>query len=139
VLGRPSGRPSGDPILSAARDLPPRSASTARPSGILLVAVTVRTLRYCHANKEAILTAMLDRSIGSVTRRCDQALAEAGDDPMERLRNLSEFPTLYVANHLRVRRWMRRCEPVPLSLPPASGAAPSDDLSSCWWAPSSRA
>lgn len=63
------------------------------------VGVTVPALYYHHANKEAILAALLDRSIGSVIERCEQALAEAGDDPADRFRNLIECLVLYMANH----------------------------------------
>lgn len=63
------------------------------------VGVTVPALYYHHANKEAILAALLDRSIGSVIERCEQALSEAGDDPADRFRNLIECLVLYMANH----------------------------------------
>jgi AcrR family transcriptional regulator len=63
------------------------------------VGVTVPALYYHHANKEAILAALLDRSIGSVIERCEQALTEAGDDPADRFRNLVECLVLYMANH----------------------------------------
>jgi AcrR family transcriptional regulator len=64
-----------------------------------LVGVTVPALYYHHANKEAILAALLDRSIQSVIGRCEQALAEAGSDPVGRFRNLIECLALYMANH----------------------------------------
>jgi AcrR family transcriptional regulator len=63
------------------------------------VGVTVPALYYHHANKEAILAALLDRSIGSVIWRCEQALSEAGDDAADRFRNLIECLALYMANH----------------------------------------
>jgi AcrR family transcriptional regulator len=63
------------------------------------VGVTVPALYYHHANKENILTALLDRSIRSVIRRCEQALAEAGTDPAARFRNLVECLALYMASH----------------------------------------
>ena len=63
------------------------------------VGVTVPALYYHHANKEAILSALLDRSIGSVIERCEQALSEAGEDPADRFRNLIECLALYMANH----------------------------------------
>jgi AcrR family transcriptional regulator len=63
------------------------------------VGVTVPALYYHHANKEAILAALLDRSIGSVSERCEQAVSEAGDNPADRFRNLIECLTLYMANH----------------------------------------
>ena len=63
------------------------------------VGVTVPALYYHHANKEAILSALLDRSISSVIERCEQALSEAADDPADRFRNLVECLALYMANH----------------------------------------
>ena len=68
------------PILSPRGTFSTRSASTARPSGDIAgrVGVTVPALYYHHANKEAILTALLDRSISSVIERCEQALGEGG-------------------------------------------------------------
>lgn len=63
------------------------------------VGVTVPALYYHHVNKEAILTALLDRSIRSVIWRCEQALAEAGSDPAARFRNLIECLALYMASH----------------------------------------
>jgi AcrR family transcriptional regulator len=89
------------PILATARDLFYEvgfHGATVRDIASR-VGVTVPALYYHHANKEAILTALLDRSIRSVTERCEQALAEAGDDPWSRFRNLIECLTLYMANH----------------------------------------
>jgi AcrR family transcriptional regulator len=63
------------------------------------VGVTVPALYYHHANKEAILSALLDRSIGSVIGRCEQALSEAGEDPADQFRNIVECLALYMANH----------------------------------------
>jgi AcrR family transcriptional regulator len=89
------------PILSAARDLFYQAGfhgttvrDIARRTGL-----TVPALYYHHANKEAILAALLDRSISSVIVRCEQALAEAGDDPASRFRNLIECLVRYMANH----------------------------------------
>jgi AcrR family transcriptional regulator len=91
------------PILSAARDLFYEvgfHGTTVRDIAGR-VGVTVPALYYHHANKEAILTALLDGSISSVIQRCEQALVEAGDDPVDRFRNLIECLTLYMANHLK--------------------------------------
>jgi AcrR family transcriptional regulator len=89
------------PILSAARDLfyqlgfhGTTVRDIARRTGL-----TVPALYYHHANKEAVLAALLDRSIASVIERCEQALGEAGDDPAARFRNLIECLVLYMANH----------------------------------------
>jgi AcrR family transcriptional regulator len=89
------------PILATARDLFYEvgfHGTTVRDIASR-VGVTVPALYYHHANKEAILAALLDRSIGSVIGRCEQALREAGDDPADRFRNLIECLALYMANH----------------------------------------
>lgn len=89
------------PILSAARELfyevgfhGTTVRDIARRTG-----VTVPTLYYYYANKEAILAALLDSSISSVIERCGQALAEADGEPAQRFRNLIECLVLYMANH----------------------------------------
>jgi AcrR family transcriptional regulator len=61
--------------------------------------VTVPALYYHHGNKEGILAALLNQIIDSVTRRCEQALEEAGDAPAARFRNLIECLVLYMAEH----------------------------------------
>jgi TetR/AcrR family transcriptional regulator, cholesterol catabolism regulator len=89
------------PILSVARDLFHEvgfHGTTVRDIAGR-VGVTVPTLYYHHANKEAILADLLDRSIRSVIGRCEQALAEAGDGPADRFRNLIECLALYMASH----------------------------------------
>jgi len=89
------------PILSAARDLFFQfgfHGTTVRDIA-RHTRLTVPALYYHHANKEAVLAALLDRSISSVIERCEQALAEAGDDPAARFRNLIECLVLYMANH----------------------------------------
>ena len=91
------------PILATARDLFYEvgfHGTTVRDIASR-VGVTVPALYYHHANKEAILAALLDRSISNVIDRCQQALSEAGDDPAERFRNLVECLALYMANHLK--------------------------------------
>jgi AcrR family transcriptional regulator len=89
------------PILSVARDLFYEvgfHGTTVRDIAAR-VGVTVPALYYHHANKEAILAALLDRSISAVIWRCEQALAEAGEDPADRFRNLIECLALYMASH----------------------------------------
>jgi AcrR family transcriptional regulator len=89
------------PILSVARDLFYEvgfHGTTVRDIAAR-VGVTVPALYYHHANKEAILAALLDRSIRAVIWRCEQALAEAGEDPADRFRNLIECLALYMASH----------------------------------------
>jgi AcrR family transcriptional regulator len=89
------------PILATARDLFYEvgfHGTTVRDIARRL-RVTVPALYYHHANKEAILSALLDRSINSVIERCEQALSEAGADPADRFRNLIECLALYMANH----------------------------------------
>lgn len=60
---------------------------------------TVPALYYHHANKEAILYTLLDDSINAVLERCEQALAEAGDDPLQRFTNVIECLALYMTQH----------------------------------------
>jgi len=89
------------PILATARDLFYEvgfHGTTVRDIASR-VGVTVPALYYHHANKEAILSALLDRSISNVIARCEQALSEAGEDPADRFRNLIECLALYMANH----------------------------------------
>ena len=89
------------PILSTARDCFYETGfhGTSVRDIARLVGVTVPALYYHHANKEAILAALLNRSIESVIGRCEQALSEAGSDPADRFRNLIECLALYMANH----------------------------------------
>lgn len=61
--------------------------------------ITVPALYYHHENKEAILFAILDAAIDSVTTRCQEALAEAAPDPCARFENLIECITLHMAQH----------------------------------------
>jgi AcrR family transcriptional regulator len=60
---------------------------------------TVPALYYHHQNKEAILFTLLDDSISAVIQRCEQALDDAGDDPLQRFRNLIECLVLYMTQH----------------------------------------
>jgi AcrR family transcriptional regulator len=60
---------------------------------------TVPALYYHHENKEAILFALLDNSISAVIARCELALNEAGDDPLQRFRNLIEGLALFMTQH----------------------------------------
>ena len=61
--------------------------------------LTVPALYYHHANKEAILAALLDHSITEVINRIQSALADAGPDPTDRFNNLIQCLVLYMANH----------------------------------------
>jgi AcrR family transcriptional regulator len=61
--------------------------------------VTVPVLYYYHENKEAILFSLLDGSITSVISRCEQAIAEAPDEPGATFRYLVECLVLYMAQH----------------------------------------
>jgi AcrR family transcriptional regulator len=66
------------------------------------VGMTVPALYYHHENKEAILVALLDRSITKVQQLCDDALLEAGDDPASRFLNLVECLVLYMAHSTKM-------------------------------------
>lgn len=63
------------------------------------VGVTVPALYYHHANKEAILVAVLEAAIADLQERGEAAIADAGDDPVQQLANLVEAVVL----HLTVR------------------------------------
>jgi len=63
------------------------------------VGVTVPALYYHHANKQAILAALLDHAMDMVTRHLDAALTAAGDDPVRRLTAAVEAIALYMAHH----------------------------------------
>ncbi|MFG2043663.1 TetR/AcrR family transcriptional regulator [Dactylosporangium sp. NPDC048998] len=66
------------------------------------VGITVPALYYHHENKEAILVALLDRSITQLRQLCDEALADAGDDPVRRFLNLVECLVLYMAHSTKM-------------------------------------
>ena len=60
---------------------------------------TVPALYYHYENKEAILFTLLDDSISAVVEHCQQALADAGDDHLQRFRNLIECLALHMTQH----------------------------------------
>ncbi|MGP4005756.1 TetR/AcrR family transcriptional regulator [Streptomyces sp. 4N124] len=62
------------------------------------VGVTVPALYYHYANKQAILVELLFGSLESVLGRCRTALAEAGDDPIDRFSALVECIVLYMTH-----------------------------------------
>jgi AcrR family transcriptional regulator len=66
------------------------------------VGVTVPALYYHHENKEAILFALLDDSIGWLTRVCEAALTDAGPDPEVRFTNMVEAIVLYMAHSTKL-------------------------------------
>ncbi|MGY2085295.1 TetR/AcrR family transcriptional regulator [Blastococcus sp. SYSU DS0539] len=66
------------------------------------VGVTVPALYYHHENKEAILFALLDAGIRRLTRMCEGALADAGDNLGDRFVNLVEAIVLYMAHSTKV-------------------------------------
>ncbi|WP_424936335.1 MULTISPECIES: TetR/AcrR family transcriptional regulator [Bacteria] len=63
------------------------------------VGVTVPALYYHFENKQAMLVALLDHAMDIVTAHVAAALAEAGNDPAERLGLVVEAIVLYMANH----------------------------------------
>ncbi|MDQ1735135.1 MAG: hypothetical protein QOH56_1386 [Pseudonocardiales bacterium] len=66
------------------------------------VGLTVPAIYYHHENKEALLMALLDRSIDAVLGLCDEALAAAGDDPEQRFLNLIECLVLFMAHSTKI-------------------------------------
>ncbi|MEU1597072.1 TetR/AcrR family transcriptional regulator [Streptomyces sp. NPDC005708] len=63
------------------------------------VGVTVPALYYHFENKQAILVALLDYAMTTVTSHLDAALAEVGPDPVARLSAIVEAIVLYMAHH----------------------------------------
>jgi AcrR family transcriptional regulator len=64
--------------------------------------VTVPALYYHFANKQAILVALLNHAITTVTTHIDGAVAEAGADPVKRLCAIVEAIALYSAHYREV-------------------------------------
>jgi AcrR family transcriptional regulator len=62
------------------------------------VGVTVPALYYHYENKQALLVTLLDSSIRDVLGRCRAAVAEAGDDPVDRFSAIVECIVLFMAN-----------------------------------------
>ncbi|MFE2428527.1 TetR/AcrR family transcriptional regulator [Streptomyces sp. NPDC059373] len=62
------------------------------------VGVTVPALYYHYRNKQAILVELLMGSMASVLGRCRSAVAEAGDDPVERFSVLVECIVLFMTH-----------------------------------------
>lgn len=63
------------------------------------VGVTVPALYYHFENKQAILSALVDRAMQVVLTHAYRALETAGEDRVERLRVLVEAVALYIAHH----------------------------------------
>jgi AcrR family transcriptional regulator len=63
------------------------------------VGVTVPALYYHFENKQAMLTALLDRAMAIVTSHVEAALTEAGPDPVARLVAIVEAIVLYSCHH----------------------------------------
>ncbi|WP_299538113.1 TetR/AcrR family transcriptional regulator [uncultured Streptomyces sp.] len=62
------------------------------------VGVTVPALYYHYANKQALLSTLLEASVKDVLDRCRAAAAEAGDEPLPRFRGMVESIVLYMAH-----------------------------------------
>jgi AcrR family transcriptional regulator len=63
------------------------------------VGVTVPALYYHFENKQAILVALLDHAMTTVSSHVDAAIAEAGEAPAERFAAIVEAVVLYMAHH----------------------------------------
>lgn len=59
---------------------------------------TVPAIYYYYENKQAVLVALMTRSIDDITNRCILAESEAPDDPIRRFESLVRCIVLYVAN-----------------------------------------
>jgi AcrR family transcriptional regulator len=92
------------PILSAALDAFYQSGyhGTSVRDIARRVGVTVPALYYHHENKEAILFALLERSIDHLRALCDLAQQEAGDDVEQRFFNLVECLVRYTARSSKI-------------------------------------
>lgn len=66
------------------------------------VGVTVPALYYHHANKEAILAAVLAAGIADLLPYSQAAVADAGDDPVAQLTHLVECIVRHVASRSRL-------------------------------------
>ncbi|MGW2840306.1 TetR/AcrR family transcriptional regulator [Streptomyces sp. NPDC001493] len=66
------------------------------------VGVTVPALYYHYANKQALLTTLLEASIKDVLDRCRAAAGEAGDDPLARICGMVESIVLSMAHRRRL-------------------------------------
>lgn len=62
------------------------------------VGVTVPALYYHYENKQALLVTLLETSMSDVLGRCRAAVAEAGDDPVDRFSAIVECIVVYMAN-----------------------------------------
>lgn len=80
---------------------------------------TVPAIYYYYENKQAILVALLDRSIEDLLARCEAAQAQSSDLPAEQLAQLVRCIVLYVAN----RREMAFIDSEIRSLEPANRQA----------------
>lgn len=61
------------------------------------VGLTVPALYYHHGNKEGILVALLNGSVGTLAMRARAAVAAAGEDPTDQFRNFVECLVLFMA------------------------------------------
>jgi AcrR family transcriptional regulator len=61
------------------------------------VGVTVPALYYHYENKQAMLFALLSKSMEALLDKCDAALAQAGDDPVARVSALVECIVRFMA------------------------------------------
>ena len=80
---------------------------------------TVPAIYYYYENKQAILVALLDRSIEDLLTRCEAARAQSSDVPAEQLAQLVRCIVLYVAH----RREMAFIDSEIRSLEPANRQA----------------
>jgi AcrR family transcriptional regulator len=100
---RSASRPELSPILSSALDafyLEGYHGTSVRDIAGR-VGLTVPALYYHHANKEAILYALLDKSISRLIEQCDECLDAAGPDPVDRFLRLVECQVRYLANNVK--------------------------------------
>lgn len=63
------------------------------------VGVTIPALYYHYDNKQQMLVALMEQTMDIVDSRIDQAIAEAGDDVVAQLVNLTESASLIMAHY----------------------------------------
>lgn len=63
------------------------------------VGVTIPALYYHYENKQHMLVALLNYSMDIVEDKVGRSVAEAGDDPVQQLTNITEALALYMAHY----------------------------------------
>jgi AcrR family transcriptional regulator len=109
--GKPSSKPwrkgvqlALSPILSSALDAFHQKGyhGTSVREIASRTGMTVPALYYHHANKEAMLYSLLDKSVNQAIARSVDALADAGSDPAQKFFNLVECQIICLARNVKI-------------------------------------